>query len=43
MGEFDLGKAYENFPKIKEKCYFMKPTSNRVISTVNHLFDANIS
>ena len=41
MGEFDLGKVFENFSKIKEN--FMKPTSKRVISTVNHLFDVNIS
>ena len=42
MGEFDLGKVNENFPKIKEKCYFMKPTLKTVISTVNHLFGQNI-
>ena len=33
-----LGKVYENYPKIKKKCYFTKPTSKRVISTRNHLF-----
>ena len=31
-------KAYKNCRKIKEKCYVMKPTSKRVISTGNHLF-----
>ena len=28
-----LGKVYKNFPKMKKKCYFTKPTSKRVIST----------
>ena len=31
-----LGKVYKNSMKIKEKCYFMKLTSKRVISTRNH-------
>ena len=30
---FVFGKVYENCPKIKENCYFMKHTSKRVIST----------
>ena len=29
-----LGKVYENFPKIKDKYYFMKLTLKGVISTV---------
>ena len=33
-----LGNAYVNCPKIMEKCYFMIPTSKRVLSTENHLF-----
>ena len=33
-----LGKVYENCPKIKDKCYFTKPTSKSVISTRKHLF-----
>ena len=28
---------YKNLPKIKNKCYFTKPASKRVISTGNHL------
>ena len=34
----DLGKVYENCLKIKKKCSFRKPTSNRGISTRNNLF-----
>ena len=30
-----LGKVYKNCPKFKEKCYFTKLTSKRVISTGN--------
>ena len=37
-----FGKVYENCPKIKKKFYFRKLTSNRVISTKNHLFALNI-
>ena len=33
-----LGKVYENCTKIKEKSYFMKLTSKKVISPRNHLF-----
>ena len=34
-----LGKVYENCKKIKnKKCYFMKLTSKRVITTGNPLF-----
>ena len=33
-----LGQVYENCPKSKEKCYFTKLTSKRVISTRNNLF-----
>ena len=39
---FVLGKVYENCLKIKEKCYFTKLISKRVISTGNHLFGPNI-
>ena len=35
---FILGKVYENYAEIKEKCYFRKHTSNGVILTENHLF-----
>ena len=33
-----LGKVHENFLKRKEKSYFTKLASKRVISTGNHLF-----
>ena len=39
---FVCGKVFENCPKTKEKCYFMKPTSKRVMSTGNHLFGPKI-
>ena len=35
-------KVYENCPKIKEKIYFMKLTSNKLIITGNRLFGPNI-
>ena len=35
---FVLGKVYENYAKKKEKCYFIKLTSKRVISSGKHLF-----
>ena len=38
-----LGKVNKNSPKIKEKRYFTKLTSKRVISSRNHLFGPNIS
>ena len=38
MGELGFVKVYKNCPKIKKKCYFMKPISKRGISTGNHLF-----
>ena len=37
-----LGKVYENYPKIKEMCYFSKLTSKRVISTGNPISGPNI-
>ena len=37
-----MGKEYENYPKIKEKCYFTKLTSKRVIPTEKHLFGPNL-
>ena len=37
-----LGKVYENDTKIKEKCYFMKLTSKRVITIRNLLFGPKI-
>ena len=37
-----FGKVYENYPKIKEKCYFTKLTSKRAISTGNHFFGPKI-
>ena len=40
---FVLGKVYENYPKIKEKSYFKKLTSKRVISTGNPLFGPELS
>ena len=42
MASLVLGKVYENNTKIKEKCYFMKLTSKRIILIRNHLFDPNI-
>ena len=33
-----LSKVYENYPNIKEKCYFTKLTSERVRSTENLIF-----
>ena len=36
------GKGFENYPKIKEKCYFTKLNSNRVIPTEKHLFGPNL-
>ena len=38
LASFVLGKVYDNCSKVKEKCYFTKPTSKRVIYTGNHLF-----
>ena len=35
---FVLVNMYENYPKVKEKRYFSKHTSERVISTGNPLF-----
>ena len=37
-----LGKVYKNCLKIKEKFYFTKLTSKRVIPTTNHLFGPSI-
>ena len=39
---FVLGKVYENNQKIKKKCYFMKLTWKRVISSRNLLFGPTI-
>ena len=33
---FVLGKVYENWPTVEEKCYFTKHFSKRVISTRNN-------
>ena len=35
---FVFGKVYENYPKVKKKCYFRKPTLKRVVSMENYLF-----
>ena len=37
-----MGKAYENCPKIKKKCYFKKLTLKRVIPTKKQLFGPNL-
>ena len=39
---FVLGKVYENYPKVKAKCNFVKLTSKLVISTGNSLFSPKI-
>ena len=42
MGDLVLGTGYENWLKMKEKFYFMKLTSKRVISTKNPVFGPKI-
>ena len=37
MGEFGFEKSVRKLKKIKEKCYFTKPTSKRVMSIGNPL------
>ena len=38
MGRIGFGQSVQNCSKIKEKFYFTKPSSKRVISTGNDLF-----
>ena len=42
MVEFGFGQSVRKLPESKEKYYFKKLTSKRVISTENHLFGPKI-